>query len=150
MAIVETLIYRPEQAVELVANVIEDNAERLGIGYVGRYDERLLPHYPAVVVSADQMDKEVHATHTFAIMLRCSIWVYHAKLTITHKQRSKEDLELATALVALLEDDKTFNDKVVFAFCSAETPGIIQPRSGRGEPVVGTRLSWQAATQQRW
>lgn len=147
---VETLIYRPEEAVEMIADTIEENAERLEIQFVGKYDERLLPRYPAVNVSSGQLTKEVHATHTFALTLRCLIWVYHANMTMTHKERSLEDLLLATSLVSLLEDDPTFNGKLIFGFVSAEIPGVIAPRAGRGEPIVGTRIEWEGVTQQRF
>lgn len=148
------LIYRPEQAVEMIAELLQDNGEQLGIQYVGKYEERLIPRYPSVIVSAGMTEKEVHATHTFAITLRSTIWVYHANLTKTHQQRSLEDLELATAVVALLEDDFTWKEdgveRLVFGFVESEVPGVIAPRSGRGEPVVGTKLEWNGTTQKRW
>lgn len=150
MAVTTELITRPEEAVELCSVVIGENAERLGIQYVGKYDERLLPRYPAVVVSAGPMAKEVHATHTFAATLRCIIWIYHANLSLTHQERSEEDLLLVTALVSLLEEDKTFENRIIFGFVESEVPGVIGPRSGRGEPIVGTRINWEAVTQQRW
>ncbi len=118
------LITRPEEAVEMLAKLISDNA---GI-----------------------LNKEVHASHTFNVTLRCIIWVYHAEITKTHQQRSLEDLELATGLVALIEDDKTFQSAVIFSFIDSESPGIVAPRRGRGEPIVGTRITWEALTQQRW
>lgn len=144
------LITRPEEVVELLANLIEQNSGPLGVEFVGKYDEKMLPRYPSVVVSAGPFSKEVHGTHTFALELRAIIWVYHANLTLTHAQRSKEDLELATSLVALIEDDKTFEEQLIFSFVESETPGVIAPRAGRGEPVVGTRLNWMGVTQQRW
>lgn len=146
----QVLITRPEQAVELLKDLIEDNAERLGIQFVGVYDERLIPRYPAVIISAGQTDKEPHATHTFAVILRCTIWVYHAKMTQTHRERSEEDLLLATALGALLEDDKTYEDRLIFGYVESEVPGVIAPRAGRGEMIVGTKMNWEASTQQRW
>ena len=144
------LITRPEEAVEMLSELIEDNADRLGIEFVGKYDERLLPRYPAVVLSSAPLTKEVHATHTFNVTLRVTIWVYHAKITVTHKERSEEDLLLVTALTSLLEDDPTYGNRVVFGFVDNEVPGVVAPRAGRGDPIVGTRMSWEAITQQRW
>lgn len=148
------LIYRPEQAVELLVDMIGENAEQLGIQFVGTYDEDLLPRYPAVVVSSGQMEKEVHATHTFAIMLRCVIWVYHANITITHRERSLEDLLLVTALTSMLESEKTYPvdgvQRLMFGFVESEIPGVIAPRTGKGRAIVGTRMNWVGSTQQRW
>jgi hypothetical protein len=144
------LIWRPEHAVEMLNELIRDNAEILGVEYVGKYDERMIPRYPSVVISAGITDKEVHATHTYAITLRCTIWVYHANATMTHQERSLEDLVLCTALVSLLEDDPTFSERIIFGFVESETPGVIAPRAGKGELIVGTRMAWEAVTQQRW
>lgn len=144
------LITRPEEAVEMISGLIEENAGSIGMEFVGKYDEGLLPRYPNCVVSAGQVNKEVHATHTFNVTLRCIIWVYHAQMTLTHAQRSKEDLEFATRLIELIEQDKTFGDRVIFSFVEAETPGIVAARSGKGEGIVGTRLAWECVTQQRW
>jgi hypothetical protein len=143
-------ITRPEEAVEMLSELIEDNAERLGIGFIGKYDERLLPSYPAVVISSAPLSREVHATHTFALTLRALIWIYHAKVSLTHKERSEEDLLLVTALVSLLHDDTTYDGHVIFGFVDSEVPGIVAPRAGRGDPIVGTRISWEGVVQERF
>jgi len=149
MAVIE-LISTPEECVEAISELISDNAERLGIQYVGKNDERLLPRYPAVVVSGGMKRKEVHATHTFNVELYTTIWVYHAAITKTHQERSMEDMVFATALEALLEDDKTLGQRVIFCYVESSVPGVYAPRSGRGEPVVGTKINWYALSQKRW
>jgi hypothetical protein len=150
MAVASTLINQPQEAVDMLYEVIRENAGMLGMEYVGQYDENLLPRYPNVVISPGVKTKEVHATHTFAITLRCILWVYHAKLTETHTERNKEDLEFATAIETLIEEDKTFDGRVIFSFVESSTPGILAARTGKGEAIVGTRLAWECVTQQRW
>lgn len=143
-------ITRPEEAVEMLSELIDDNAARLGIEFIGKYDERLLPRYPAVVISSAPLAREVHATHTFALTLRATIWIYHAKVSLTHKERSEEDLLLVTALVSLLHDDPTYDGRVIFGYVESEIPGVIAPRAGRGDPIVGTRISWEGVVQERF
>jgi hypothetical protein len=150
MAIATELITRPEEAIAMLKEVIDDNAGLLGIEFVGSYEERLIPRYPAVVISAGIATREVHATHTLNVTLRCILWVYHAVLTETHTERNKQDLELATAVIALIENDKTFDNKVIFGFVESETPGVLAARLGRSDAIVGTRLAWEGLTQQRW
>lgn len=145
-----TMLTTPEECVQVLSDLVENNAERLGIQYVGKNDERLLPRYPAVVVSGGQKTKEVHATHTFNVELRTIIWVYHAKVTQTHKERSMEDMALATALESLIEDDKTLGGTVVFSYVESSVPGVMAPRAGRGDLVVGTKMNWYALSQKRW
>src|SRR4051812_48732448 len=101
MAVIE-LITQPQEAVEMLYELIRENAGSLGMEYVGQYDENLLPRYPNVVISPGIKTKEVHGTHTFLVTLRCILWIYHAKLTETHVDRSIEDLEFATAIEALI------------------------------------------------
>lgn len=144
------LITRPEEAVEMLSELIVNDGGSLGIEFIGKYDERLLPRYPAVNVSTAPLTREVHATHTFNVTLRVVLWVYHAKLTLTHKERSEEDLLLVTQLKDLLHTDHTFNNRVIFGYVDSETPGVIGPRAGGGDSVVGTRMSWEAVTQERF
>jgi len=144
------LITRPEQAVEMLTELIENEGGSIGIEFIGKYDEKLIPRYPAVNISSAPLTREVHATHTFNVTLRAILWVYHAKLTSTHKERSEDDLLLVTMLKTLLHSDPTFNGRVIFGFVDSETPGVIAPRAGRGDAVVGTRMSWEAITQERF
>jgi hypothetical protein len=149
MAVID-LITQPQDAVDMLYELIRENAGVLGMEYVGQYDENLLPRYPNVVISPGIKTKEVHGTHTFLVTLRCILWIYHAKLTETHSDRSREDLEFASAIEALVEDDKTFGQRVIFSFVESSTPGVIAPRTGKGEGIVGTRLAWECVTQQHW
>jgi len=149
MPVIE-LITTPEEAVEMLYDLIRENAGLLGMEYVGQYDENLLPRYPNVVISPGVKTKEVHGTHTFLVTLRCIIWIYHAQLTITHTERSQEDLAFATAIETLIEQDKTFGQRVIFGFVESSTPGIIAARTGKGEGIVGTRLAWECITEQHW
>jgi hypothetical protein len=144
------LITRPEQAVEMVSELLENEGGNIGIEFIGKYDERLIPRYPAVNVSTAPLTRELHATHTFNVTLRLVLWVYHAKLTQTHKERSEEDLLMVTDLKDLLHSDPTFGERIVFGYVDSETPGVIGPRAGRGDSVVGTRMSWEAVTQERF
>ncbi len=150
MSVVTGLITTPEEAIDMLYQLINDNAGMLGMEYVGRYDENLLPRYPNIVISPGQKNKEVHATHTFNVQLRATLWIYHAKLTVTHTERSEEDLAFATAVENLIEEDKTFGGRVIFSFVESSTPGVIAPRIGKGDGIVGTRLAWECLTQQRW
>jgi hypothetical protein len=149
MPVIE-LITKPEEAVEMLYDLIRENAGVLGMEYVGQYDENLLPRYPNVVISPGVKTKEVHGTHTFLVTLRCILWIYHAQLTVTHTERSQEDLAFATAIETLIETDKTFGQRVIFGFVESSTPGIIAARTGKGEGIVGTRLAWECITEQHW
>jgi hypothetical protein len=136
------------EAVNMIADTIKGSD--LGIGYVGKFDEKRLPHYPAVVVSGAPREKEVHGTHTFAVTLRCFIYVYHASLSKSHANRSEEDMILVENIEALLEEDCTFGGRVVFGYVESEAPGVMQPRSEKSEIVVSTRMTWMAGSQARF
>lgn len=141
-------ITRPEHLVEYIADKITGSS--LGFRYVGKYNENLLPEYPAVQIFPGPVQKEIHGTHTFAIMLRADIYVLHAKMTEDRQTRSYNDMVLATNLVALLEDDLTMGDRVIAGWVESETPGVSPPRTRKGEAVVSTRISYQATQETRF
>lgn len=146
MALITTI----RESVATIGDILDTNKVSLGLGYIGRFDEKRLPTYPAVVVSAGPRGKEVHGTHTFAVTLRVLLWVYHAKLDESHRQRSIDDLALVEAIENLLETDMTLGGKVIFGFVEDEQPGVMQPKSAKSELVVGTKMTWVGATQKRW
>lgn len=152
MPIATSNITRPEEAVEVFVERFEDQSAPLGLEFIGAYDERLIPAFPAVVISAGPLQKEVHGTHTYLYTLRVFFYVMHAKLTTTHRIRNKEDLELATRLVDFIEEDKTLSGKILFGHVEAEIPGALSPRAaqGLGSAVVGTRLNWMGISEGRF
>lgn len=142
------LLYSAKEARNLVKDKITTNMTTLGIGYVGVDDEKRLPRYPAVVVSVGPRDKQLHSTGSFAVSLRVFIWVYHAKLDIGHRERSDDDLDLATAIESLLESDMTWGDTLIHSWVESQVPGLFQPRAEKSDLVIGTRLTWVGLSQQ--
>jgi hypothetical protein len=143
-----TVINRPEHAVEYLALLLKEST--LPLEYVAKYDEPLLPNYPAAVVRSGQYTKEVHGTQTWLLTLRCEIYVMHARMTEDRATRNLEDLKLATKVVSLLERDKKLSGRVIFSHVENEVPGAMPPRSEKAAAVVSTRLAWQAITEARF
>jgi hypothetical protein len=141
-------ITRPEELVEYFADLVDGSP--LPFAYVSKYDERLIPEYPAVQIQPGVLDKDVHGTHTFIVALRAIFYVMHAKMTVDHRTRSLEDLELATELIAVLEEDLTLGGRVISGWVDSETPAAFPPRSAKGDIVVGTRLTWNGLQETRF
>lgn len=146
------LITSTREARDVVVDVIKraNDAQTIQLGYIGKDNERRLPHYPAVVVSAGSKDKEYHGTHTYNVRLSCIVWVYHAKLGDSHATRSDDDIALAEQIEQLLEDSLVFSDQFISCYCPSVTPGMFQPAAAKGDLVVGTRIEWVALSQQRF
>jgi hypothetical protein len=144
------LINTAKEARNLVKDLIVANQGTLGIQYVGVDNERRLPSYPAVVISAGPREKELHATHTFAISFRVLIWVYHGVITVGHRTRSDQDLDLADAIETVLEQDMTFNGQVIHSWVESQIPGVFQPRAEKSDLVIGSRLVWMALSESRF
>lgn len=132
--------------VEFVADLLEDSD--LEFAYVAKYDEQLIPEYPAVQIQPGPTDKMIHGTHTFAIALRAYIYIMHANLDESKQVRSYEDLLLATRVVELLEDDLSFGGRFIDAFVETENFGAM-PIS-KDTAVVSTRLGFTAKSQSRF
>lgn len=142
----------------MVADRLETKKGPLGIKFVGKYDEKRIPRYPAVVIIPTPREKELHATDTFQIVVGLDLYVYHGNLTLTKRERSKADLQLVSAIEDELESDFGWrtdpNDpntrRVIFAYVSAEEPGNLQPRGNKSPVIVSTRVRWRALTQRRF
>lgn len=139
---------RPEHVVEYLAGFLADST--LPLAYIAKYDERLLNEYPAALVVSGGHEKEIHGTHTWLITLRADIYIMHAKLTEDRATRNKTDLELATSVVALLEEDLSLGQRIIAGFVEREIPGAMPPRTAKGSAVVSTRLSWAGTVEGRF
>ena len=146
----QELFTRPEEVTEYFLDDLRKSANLLGLEFVGGYGERLVPAYPAVVVSAGPLDRELHGTHTYIVTLRCFLYVYHASMVMTHASRSLEDLKLATSVVDFIERDPTLGNKIVQGWVSSEVPGVSQINNRKTDVVVSTRLTWEGITERRF
>jgi len=90
------MITQTWQMIDLIADRLEAQSGPLGIKYVGKYDEGIIPEYPAVVVLPGPRAKTLHATRTFQVAFEIEMYVYHANLTLTKRERSKADLQLVS------------------------------------------------------
>jgi hypothetical protein len=146
----------PLQVLDYVHNFLTDEAAQIGLAHVGYAEERLIPAYPAIIVSAGPVAREIHGTHTFQETYMLELWVYHAKLSASHQQRTREDLEFVGAIRKLLhgnlrlyaDPENNTDPQIVYGWVSAEDPAFIS--RGKGEGVVGSRLEWTGISQSRF
>jgi len=143
------------ELVDMIADRLDVKSGPLGVKFVGRYDEKIIPEYPAVVVIPGSRAKELHGLHTFQIALQASLYVYHANLNQSKRERSKSDLQLVARLEQELETDFRWVDengaaRVVHGFVSSEEPGLLQPHANKSTVVICTRLTWRAISQRRF
>lgn len=151
MPVAETVLFsRPEEVTEYFLDDLRASASILGLEFVGGYSEKLVPAYPAVVVVAGTFDKEVHATHTYLVTLRCLFYVYHGAMTQTHANRSLADLQLATSVVDFIERDLTLGGQIIHGHVESEVPGAGQANSRKSDIIVSTRLSWEGISERRF
>lgn len=132
--------------VEFVADLLEDSD--IDFRYVAKYDEQLIPEYPAVQVQPGATDKMLHGTHTFNLALRAYIYVMHSNLDDSKRVRSFEDLALATKVVSLLENDLSFGGRFIAGFVESENFGAMP--IAKDTAVVSTRLHFVAMSQSRF
>lgn len=141
-------ITRPEHLVEHLAQAI--NGSNLGIKYIAKYDDELLPEYPAVLIMAGPLQKEIHGTHTFAVSLHCELYLFHAVLTEQRVTRNYNDLIMASKLIDFLEQDLTLGERIIAGWVDSEVPGVNPPRSNRSDAVISTRITYRATQETRF
>jgi hypothetical protein len=146
------------EIVDMVVGFLERKKGPLGLAYVGKYGESLIPEYPAVVVIPIQREKVLHGEGTFNLNIELDLYVYHADLTLDKRQRSKADMQLVARIEAELEKDygwkadeaNPLDDRqIIFGYVSGEEFGVLQPRSTKSNSVICTRMTWRALTQRR-
>lgn len=148
VATTPTTITRPEELVEFLADFFSKS--ELGIEYIAKYDEKLIPKYPAIHIQAANFDKTLHSTNTFLIGMRAAIHVLHGDMMQNRQTRNYEDLRLATKVIDYLEADMTLGDHLIHGFVESEVPGVLPPRVTKGEAIISTRLNWFGISQRRF
>ena len=152
------LIFKIHHAVDMVRDRLVQEQGEIGLQFVGAYNEKRIPKYPAAVIIPGPLDKEIHSTHTFEIAIALDVYIYHANLTLTKRERSREELLLVDKTEEVLESDYTWlsdpNDvstaRVIFGYVSEVRPLTIQPQANKSDMVIGTRLSWRGLSQRRF
>jgi hypothetical protein len=148
IAVTPDKITRPEELVEFLAEYFEGSS--LPFEYIAKYDELLIPKYPALHIQAAPFDKTLHSTNTFLVALRASIHILHANMMEDRQTRNYEDLVLATQTVDFLESSMTLGGKVIQGWVESEVPGVLPPRVTKAEAIVSTRLNWIGIQQRRF
>lgn len=132
-------------------NLLDDNRAILGLRYIARHDEELIPEFPAILIQSDRTIRELHATHIFRVEFHIDIWVFHAQLSDSVAVRSRKDIELATAIRKLVHVNRTMEDHIIFGFIDGEFPGISGRIIGdRMTTIVTTRLTWMGENRVRY
>jgi len=143
-----TLFTTQQDLAQYVKDFLDEEAGVLGLATVEFGSERLIKEYPAVLVSPEGISRVIHGTHTFNLTLVLNLWVYHAKLTIRHTQRTQEDLELTSAITDKLHESMTLGGRLIFGYVSDENQGFFN--RPKGEAVVGTRMVYEGLSQERF
>lgn len=131
------------QPFDFLYKLIDDNRATLGLRYIARHDEDLIPQYPAILIQTDRTDTGQHATGQFLKQFNIDLWVFHAELSVGRATRSRKDIELATAVRKLIHGNYTLDGHIVFGFINGEFPGISARILGSAlTSVLTTRLTW--------
>lgn len=135
--------YDALQPFEYIYDMLDTNKAVLGLAYIARHDEELIPEYPAVLLQMDSVERRHHATGLFYIEFNLDLWVFHAQLSVNQATRSLKDIQLATAIRKLLHSDRQLGGHIIFGYVNGEFPGVTaRVISGSVATIVTTRLTW--------
>lgn len=142
------------EIIDMMAERLEARSGPLGLKYVGAYDEQIVPQYPAVVIVPGPRAKDLHGLKTYEVVFQLYLYIYHANMNLTKRERSKADLQLVSNIEAELETDLRWSDstgasQIVHGFVTHEEPGAMQPKANKSTVVICTRLTWRALSQRR-
>lgn len=133
------------QVFDHVIDTLEENKAQLGLKYIAKLDEALIPEFPAVLVQTDRTDRVLHATGQFYIEHHLDFWVFHAQMDTSAATRSRKDIELATNVRKLLHANRTLDGHVIHSFVNGERPGqSLRFISNERVAIMTTLLTWSA------
>ena len=144
------------ELIDMVVARLEAQSGPLGLKFVGKYDEQIIPESPAVVVMPGTRRKSLHGLHTFEVLSELSLFVYHANLNMSKRERSKADLQLVSRIERELDSDMRWPDPetnqslLINGYVTSEEPGLLQPRTNKSTLIICTRLTWRAISQRRF
>lgn len=141
----------PEEVVDYMYDLFQTNIVTLGLKYISYGDEALLPEYPALQITAGEFTREIVGTHKFGIVFNIEMWLFHANLSQSHRERTKEDMELASGVKDLLDINATLDDNIIFGFVDSSTPGVMNRAiRGKSTAVITTRITWRGEGRQNF
>lgn len=136
--------YDPLEPFNYIASKIDDNKATLGLRYIAKHDEDLIPMYPCVLLQIGQTERAYHTTGQFMVTFHLDLWVFHNELTVSKATRSEQDIQLSTDLRKLLHSDRTLGGHIIQSWVSGEFPGITARAVDTDiSTIVTTRLTWQ-------
>ncbi len=133
------------EPMDYLKDLLETNKGSLGLEFVGYGDEKLIPRYPAAIVVGSNFNRTLHGTMKFLLLMDITIWVYHAKMTISHQTRTKEDMLIVMEIRNLIHTKYTMDGNVIFGYIQNETPGVIQ--RAKSDVLVGTKVDWTGTSE---
>lgn len=131
-----------------LVEILEEEAGELEIAFVSKGEERLIPEYPAVLVAPEGKSRDLHGTHTFQLRFFFTLWVYHARMEKSHSQRLEDDILLVENIEDFLHGNLGLGGRVIQGWVTSENPGFFN--RAKGEVVVGTRMVYEAISQERF
>jgi hypothetical protein len=119
-------ITRPEDVGDALEEILLTNQLAIGFKYLAKYDDTLIPDYPAIYVAPGSTRTAKHGTHTFLREITTEIYVLHANMDVDRQTRIREDLAIVTRLSEVLDANRKLgDDNVVFSMISGEEPGVM-------------------------
>jgi len=137
------------QPFDYIVRLLDDNKATLGLRYIAQNDEELIPEYPAALVQCDNTERILHATQQYYVGWSIDLWIFHAEMSISQAERSRKDIELATAIRKLLHTKSTMDGHIIFGFVTNEMPGMLANRA-TNTAIVTTRIIWQGQNRVRF
>lgn len=139
------------QPFDYLVDLLDDNKAVLGIKYIAQHNEELPTEYPALLVQTDNELREFRATQLFMVRWFMDIWVFHASLTEGIAERSRTDIELATAVRKLIHTKRDMDGHIVQGWIAGSIPGVANTVvGGQSATIVTTRLMWQGENRVRF
>ncbi len=127
-----------------VADLLEANADYLGLKGVWYGDQELLPDFPCAVVESFTKQRDYATIRQYDITFRVGILVYVGEIQSSQITK-KQSEELAEAVEDLMHENRTLDGMVIHGYVSSMNPGVA---SRAGKMVRAVRLIFTAKSRE--
>jgi hypothetical protein len=136
-----------DQVMEWMKDKLTERTE-FGFKYIDYGDpDDIIPATPAVIITNNPTERQLHGTHTFNILLSLDLWVLHADGTVGAAQRRIDDIKLCNQIQDFLDEHMNLDGNIVQGWVSGQSPGILRRK---GALFVSTRITWDGISQSRF
>jgi uncharacterized protein YejL (UPF0352 family) len=118
-----------------IMQVLEAHKAQLGLRLIILGGNDLVPEFPAVIITASGLTREIRATHKFAIEMQHDLFIMLCKIG-SPEDKEENAIKLLQDIVDVLAEDRLLAERVIFSYAAQQSV----------EEIVGRSVTYRGGT----